>query len=154
MIAHAPVAPVVIPLYHTGMASVVPVNPFTRKILHVVPRVGHTVTARAGAAIRFDDLLEEHVRLHGPLRKLALSGGGGGENTGVLARGAGGDILWRSTREERLLYSRIAIRVEQALLDLEAETRQDLGDDFPGLPEEPAAMLRVGRGEERPGRGC
>lgn len=52
MIAHAPVTPVVIPIFHTGMAQLIPLNPFTRKILHAVPRVGNTVTARAGSAIR------------------------------------------------------------------------------------------------------
>lgn len=52
MIAHAPVTPVVIPLFHTGMAELIPINPFTRKILHAIPNVGNTVTARAGAEIR------------------------------------------------------------------------------------------------------
>lgn len=151
MIAHAPVTPVVIPLFHTGMANVVPINPITRKILHVVPRTGQTVTARAGAAIRFDDLLEEHVRQHGPLRKLASfaedteAGGGDGVRT-VLAGGREGDVIWRSTREERQLYSKIARRVEEALLELEAEARRDLGEDYPGLPPEPSAMLRLRMG--------
>ncbi|CAN0559444.1 unnamed protein product, partial [Ectocarpus sp. 12 AP-2014] len=101
MIAHAPVTPVVIPLFHTGMANLVPINPLTRKILHALPRMGHTVTARAGRAISFDDLLEDHERRHGRLRKLALPP--------------------ESTREERQLYSRIARRVEEALLQLETE---------------------------------
>lgn len=52
MIAHAPVTPVVIPLFHTGMAELIPINPFTRKILHAVPRTGNTVTARVGDEIR------------------------------------------------------------------------------------------------------
>ncbi|CAN0355969.1 unnamed protein product [Pylaiella littoralis] len=157
MIAHSPVTPVVIPLFHTGMGSLIPINPFTRKILHAVPRTGNTVTARAGGAIRFDDLLEDHERRHGPLRKLALpppsaaapgggkgGGGGGGRGVGgavVLEAGREGDVLWKSTREERQLYSRIARRVEDALLQLEAEARRELGDDYPGWPAEPAAML-------------
>lgn len=53
MIAHAPVIPVVIPLFHTGMAELIPINPFTRKILSAVPGMGNTVTARVGSEIRF-----------------------------------------------------------------------------------------------------
>lgn len=52
IIAHAPVTPVVIPLFHTGMAHLIPINPLTRKILHAVPRTGNTVTARTGGVIR------------------------------------------------------------------------------------------------------
>ncbi|CAM9570618.1 unnamed protein product [Ectocarpus sp. 4 AP-2014] len=160
MIAHAPVTPVVIPLFHTGMANLVPINPLTRKILHALPRTGHTVTARAGRAISFDDLLEDHERRHGRLRKLALppkssppptgdSSGGEGPPPGnfssspsvVIPGGGEGDVLWRSTREERQLYSRIARRVEEALLQLEAEARRDLGQSYPGYPAESAALL-------------
>jgi hypothetical protein len=32
LIAHAPVTPVVIPLYHTGMQSVVPLHPISHKV--------------------------------------------------------------------------------------------------------------------------
>lgn len=53
MIAHAPVTPIVIPLFHTGMAELIPINPFTRKILRAVPGMGNTVTARVGAEIRY-----------------------------------------------------------------------------------------------------
>lgn len=158
MIAHAPVTPVVIPFFHTGMANVVPINPFTRKIMHVVPRTGETVTARAGAAIAFDDLLEEYEKSHGPLRKLALpapgdsgglggGGGGGSSAVTVLPTGPEGDAIWRSSREERQLYSKIARRVEEALLELEAEARRDLGQDYPGWPPEPAAMRRLRKEE-------
>ena len=157
MIAHAPVTPVVIPFFHTGMANVVPINPFTRKILHAVPRSGQKVTARAGAAISFDDLLEEHEKLHGRLRKLALpaSGDGGGRGGGggagsavtVLPNGREGDAIWRSSREERQLYSRITRRVEEALLELEAEAKRDLGQDYPGYPPEPAEMLGLRKEE-------
>ena len=302
MIAHAPVTPVVIPLFHTGMAELIPINPFTRKILRAVPGMGNTVTARVGAEIRcgsvvfssclfvfcvlsvksavvvvvgalscvfmcvsacvfqslarlhmcrfrcrfgrflsrgimvyessslcadslllelllldryaacrsvlglvgvktirplcdicrtlknrFDDLLEDHERRHGPLRKLTLPsapspppppptttstssatgadgrersgeeggeaaspssssrGGGGGEAKAAAAIPGGreGDIVWKSTPEERQLYSRIARRVEDALLRLEVEARRDLGDRYPGLPAEAAAMLKA-----------
>lgn len=165
MIAHAPVTPVVIPFFHTGMANVVPINPFTRKIMRMMPRTGETVTARAGAAIAFDDLLEEYEKSHGPLRKLALpapgggggggqggeGGGGGGEGSSavtVLPNGPEADAIWRSSREERQLYSKITRRVEEALLELEAGARRDLGKDYPGWPPESAAMRRL-RKEER-----
>lgn len=158
MIAHAPVTPVVIPLFHTGMADVMPLNPFTRKILHAFPRQGKTVTARAGPAIMFEDLIEEHERRHGPLRKFSvpLEGGDGreGHRAGVstaLRGGKQGDEIWRSTPEERQLYSKITRRVEEALLKLEAEARQDLGADYPQLPPEPAEMLRLAR-EAREGQ--
>lgn len=186
MIAHAPVAPVVIPIYHTGMAELMPLNPYTRKIMNPMPRIGKTVTARAGKAIQFDDLLEEHERRYGPLRKLTpfssseeQQGGGKGDGRGggnipqvgnaattastaaadaagaagaataaELPMGSEGDIIWRSTREERQLYSKIARRVEEALLELEAEARRDLGLKDPGLPKEALAILRLGKGEE------
>ena len=117
MIAHAPVTPVVIPFFHTGMANVVPINPFTRKIMRMMPMIGETVTARAGAAIVFDDLLEEYEKLHGPLRKLALPPPGDGSGLGgrgssavtVLPNGPEGDAIWRSSREERQLYSKITM---------------------------------------------
>lgn len=151
-----------------------PLNPFTRKILNAIPRTGHTVTARAGGAIKFDDLIESHVKLHGPLRKLepvkepaniessssplsfslsvegerAIEEGGEaavGDRGGrvELVKGEEGDKVWRSTAAERQLYSKIARRIEDALLDLEAETRRDLGDAYPGYPQESAAMLRI-----------
>lgn len=161
MIAHAPVTPMVIPFFHTGMANVVPINPFTRKIMRTMPMIGETVTARAGAAIAFDDLLEEYEKLHGPLRKLALpapgngdggrqgGGGGGGSSAAVtvLPNGPDGDAVWRSSREERQLYSRIARRVEEALLELEAGAKRDLGQDYPGWPPGPAAMRRLRKEE-------
>lgn len=151
--------PLVIPIFHTGMANVIPLNPFTRKMIHPIPRTGKTVTARAGAAIHFDDLLEAHVKAHGPLRKLeSIEEGTGGEagddregsNRGgvVIPQGIAGDKVWKSTAEERQLYSSITRRIEEALLELEVEARRDLADDFPGFPEECAAMLRLGRGEE------
>lgn len=59
----------------------------------------------------------------------------------ILEEGREGDVLWKSTCEERQLYSRIARRVEDALLQLELEARRELGDDYPGLPAESAAML-------------
>ncbi|CAM9633722.1 unnamed protein product [Ascophyllum nodosum] len=160
MIAHAPVRPLVIPVFHTGMANVMPLNPLTRKILHTLPRHGNTVTARAGPAISFEDLIEEHERRHGPLRKMVAavgeeSGRGREAEAGRVKTTAGaqtalsgdveGDVVWRSTPEERQLYSKIARRVEDALLKLEAEARQDLGDDYPGWPSESVEMLRLAR---------
>lgn len=173
MIAHAPIPPIVIPIFHTGMSNLMPIDPFTRKILHPVPRSGHTVTARVGPTLQFDDLLEEHERRHGPLRKLAgipgttpdggeggiaerqdnaVGGKDGSCRTGpsvVLARGEEGDIIWRSTSEERQLYSRIARRVEGALLQLEAEARRDLGEAYPNWPDEAAAMMRLAEGQRK-----
>ena len=149
-----------IPVFHTGMANVMPLNPLTRKILHTLPRHGNTVTARAGPAISFEDLIEEHERRHGPLRKMVAavgeeSGRGREAEAGRVKTAAGaqtalsgdveGDVVWRSTPEERQLYSKIARRVEDALLKLEAEARQDLGDDYPGWPSESVEMLRLAR---------
>lgn len=113
------------------------------------------------------------MELHGPLRKLepvkefanndssssssssvstngersieeggaAATRGGGGRVD--LVKGEAGDRMWRSTAAERQLYSKIARRIEDALLDLEAETRRDMGDAYPGFPQESAAMLRI-----------
>lgn len=134
--------------------------------MHAIPRMGHTVTARAGGALNFDDLIQEHVRVHGPLRKLdsmhssssssslTSSGGGNREETIVsVPRGVAGDRVWRSTPEERQLYSKIARRIEKTLLQLEAEARQDLGDRYPGRPDEAVAILRAGRGQGGGGGG-
>lgn len=170
LIAHSAVPPVVIPIFHTGMASVVPIHPLTRKILHTIPRSGHRVTARVGPAVDFQDLIEDHARRHGPLRKLAvppacmgLEGGeegedgegggrkGCGDESVILPAGEVGDEMWKSTPEERALYSKIARRIEDALLELEAAARQDLGEDYPGTPAEPAAILgrqQAGSGEQ------
>lgn len=80
-------------------------------------------------------------------------GEGGGRSAGEKGRivdvpvGDTGDEMWRSTPEERKLYSKIARRIEGALLELEAEARRDLGEDYPGLPAEPAAILRIGQAE-------
>lgn len=148
LIAHSAVPPVVIPIFHTGMAHVVPLHPFTRKILHAIPRTGNKVTARVGRAIEFGDLLEEHVRQHGHLRKLDISPSspqeetdGGGSSEIVIPAGEAGDMIWRSTPEERVLYNKIAWRIEKALLELEADARRDLGDEYPGVPAERAAIV-------------
>lgn len=143
----------------------------TRSSARVVlaPRTNGKRTQNASTE-RFDDLLEGHERRHGPLRKLALPSqqqqsspndvdeeqkleppssvsarregtSATGATSAVIPGGREGDVLWRSTPEERQLYSRIARRVEEALLQLEVEARRDLGEDYPGRPPEPAAMI-------------
>ncbi|CAM9198930.1 unnamed protein product [Choristocarpus tenellus] len=169
LIAHSSSPPTVIPIFHTGMSNVVPLHPSTRKIIHTVPRAGHCITARVGPALVFDDLIEEHVRVHGALHKLSMplegtsercmaeggnrsrsnknSNGGGLVQVGGNCHGGGddfgvniGDVFWKSSAAERRLYGAITSRVELALLNLEHEARLELGSEYPGIPPEVALL--------------
>ena len=68
---------------------------------------------RVGERICFEDLIAEHESLHGPLQKYTAAPNKGNTN----------DIqMWKSTKDEKLLYSRITKRIEDKLLHLERIT--------------------------------
>lgn len=86
VIAHCPTAPVVVPFFHSGMQTVIPMDPASRQLTLLasitvfgrtltLPRLhgGHEVTVRFGAPLRFDDLIGEHERRHGRLVKILPS---------------------------------------------------------------------------------
>lgn len=124
LIAHAPVRPEIIPIFHTGMQNVVPENPITRDVLKALPSTGHQITLRAGPPVLVDDLIAEHERLHGPLPHYTAN---------VDTDDA--RYRWKSTDAERTLYAAITRRLQAALEALEAEARSELGPQYPERPK-------------------
>uniref|UniRef100_A0A7S2NY36 Tafazzin family protein n=1 Tax=Leptocylindrus danicus TaxID=163516 RepID=A0A7S2NY36_9STRA len=112
LIAHSPKEVICVPFYNTGMEGVVPQKE-TGEIVYVYPMGGNHVQIRVGGRIYFEDLIAEHESIHGPLKKY----------TTTPTNGSGNGIhMWKSTEEEKLLYSRITKRIEDQLLDLERIT--------------------------------
>ena len=145
VIAHAPVPPVVIPFFHAGMDTVLPMDPRSRKSVTaqlpllniVVPRLnllgGHDVEVFFGPPVEFEDLIKAHEAKHGPLTKILPSdqqqrrqqrsiNGGEGEE-GEKEEGSF-HSYWDSTPAERELYSAITRRLEAALLELNDKSNQ------------------------------
>ena len=73
LIAHSEHAPIVVPLCIMGSEHMVPQHPVTKTPLTPVPIPGHKVTVQFGAEISFADLIEEHERQFGPIRRLRSS---------------------------------------------------------------------------------
>jgi hypothetical protein len=73
LIAHSEHAPIVVPLCIMGSEHMVPQHPVTKVPLTPVPIPGHKVTVQFGAEISFADLIEEHEREFGPIRRLRSS---------------------------------------------------------------------------------
>lgn len=63
MIAHAPKTPIVIPFFHHGMETIMPVGKTP------LPRPGKTVSVRFGPELYFDDLIDEHEKKYGKIWK-------------------------------------------------------------------------------------
>ena len=87
------------------------------------------VTVRFGEIIRVDDLIEEHEKQHGPLRKYSPSSSMD-KLSKLLAKSnsrahtvpyddleIGKD--WISSSQEKILYNKITARIEEALERLE-----------------------------------
>ena len=109
LIAHSPHRPVVIPIFHTGMEHVTPIDPATRKMKWPFPIPGHHVTVRVGDELNFDDLIEEHENRFGSLWKY----------NAYAADDSPGDVsYWISSAEEMELYHKITRRIENALIKL------------------------------------
>jgi monolysocardiolipin acyltransferase len=117
IIAHAPVAPVVIPFHHIGMEGVVP-QEITGECKDFFPFGGNHARVRVGQQLCFDDIIADHETRHGALRKYS-------SNKKDSDRRSGRSSGWQSSADELLLYSRITLRIEQALLQLESDSKND-----------------------------
>ena len=134
LIAHSPETPVIIPFHHMGMELIMPQNPVTRKTISIVPRMVRAhVTVRFGERICVDDLIEEHVKEHGPLRKYSPSSSWD-KLSKLLARSSSRahsvshDDLelykdWISSPHEKVLYNKITARIEEALERLRVDVQ-------------------------------
>ena len=110
LIAHAPKPPIVIPFYHSGTDAILPPNPKTMKVDNYIPKIGHDVRVRFGDQICFDDLIEEHEKIHGPLWKYKAS---------IDEENNNDKEAWRTSKAEDLeLYSNITRRIEAHLTHL------------------------------------
>ena len=116
VLAHSPVPVVVLPFHHVGMDGVVPQYE-TGELKTKVPLGGNAVTVRFGAAIHLADLIDDHERRHGTLHKYSA------------VKNEESDKLWPSTDAEKRLYCRIARRIEDKLVALEKEAKEDKSED-------------------------
>ena len=93
---------------------------------------GHNVRVVFGPALDFSDLIEAHEKEHGPLTKVFPSEAQ--QLQDLAKRGIiGPDEVegnvsfhkyWDSSKAERELYSKITLRIEEALLALNKEARR------------------------------
>ena len=111
-----------------------PQNPVTRKTISIVPRMVRAhVTVRFGERICVDDLIEEHVKEHGPLRKYSPSSSWDKlskllARSGSRAHSVSHDDLelykdWISSPHEKVLYNKITARIEEALERLRVDVQ-------------------------------
>lgn len=121
LVAHAPQRPLIIPFVSVGMHQLLPCDPVSGELkpLRVENLMGKRVVARVGAPIAFDDLVDAHVRTHGPLWKYGTS---------PQSEEGSWREHWQSSPEERKLYSAITARIEGALRRLEAEAQQQYAE--------------------------
>jgi len=150
LIAHAPSTPTVIPFFHTGMDGVTPLDPETKKLLLPLPVPGARVKVRFGPAIDFSDLVEAHEKQYGPLWKytsshlldeprVAINSGGDSSSSSSSkssSDGGGGSVVkagsgssfhahWDSSESDLLLYHKITLRIEEAMLDLNRQANNE-----------------------------
>jgi monolysocardiolipin acyltransferase len=137
MIAHSPVAPVVIPFHHMGMDDIIPQNPFTRKTLPRPPNMfGNTLRIKFGPKVDVSDLIEAHEAKYGKLWKYSpsysqdkyqymIQNKGGNhvsdceKSEASMKDAIKGNFdfhkIWDSSEEELLLYHLITRRIESAI---------------------------------------
>lgn len=134
LIAHAPIPPVVIPFAHVGMEQLLPQDVNTGQTkLHIRSIFGTNsqknddklhVKICFGTEIKFDDLIIEHENKYGKLWKYHDHD----DNVEVavqqqqklqkLQRSSDEVAIpsnWKSSKEERILYSKITNRIERQL---------------------------------------
>lgn len=120
MIAHAPTPPVVVPFCHMGMEKVMPQDPATRKTITPVPIPGrHDVTVLFGPEIAFDDLIMDHERNHGEIRKCRPNCNDDGFPIEDF------QLHWGSSDAEKVLYHKITLRIEEHTSRLLVDLQQD-----------------------------
>jgi len=121
IVADAPAAPTIVPVYHTGLADVQPLNMVTEKLASWVPRAGNRITIAVGAPFTVDDLLARHreqLRELAAAREAAAAGGAGGAEGGSgaarEAAAAAAAAAATTTANERSGSSRAAALAELA----------------------------------------
>jgi monolysocardiolipin acyltransferase len=110
LIAHAPVPPIVICFYHSGMEHLMPQVEYPRKLLVKFPQSGHDVKVKFGTQMQFDDLIREHESLYGPLWKYRVKNDDDNDDDFHSE--------WDSKPTDYILYHKITARIEQELLEL------------------------------------
>lgn len=127
--------PVIIAYYHIGMEKLVPQkqDPDDNASLYPWWRLsfGNKIRVAFTEEISVDDLIEEYERKHGPRRVLKMMVTTTGESRKREKEDVEGVELMEgwfgSTAEERELYSKVARRVEERLLELEEMFRREYG---------------------------
>jgi len=144
LIAHAPVTPVVVPFFHKGIEDMLGQDPATRVLYKPWYRANpnkNGLFVVFGEPLDFSDLIEEHEKKYGKLRKFstsskadsmryALSEGQTaalpsdaaqrkGWKDGKLVLNEAGEVdfhaYWDSTAQEQVLYHKITQRIEGML---------------------------------------
>lgn len=128
LIAHAPVTPEVVPFYFKGTETIYPQDE-NKVVKNKLPIPGHKVNIRFGAEIRFDDLLAEHEKIHGPLWKYKSSLKQ--ESTYGTEKENEFHAYWDSRPEDLILYAKITSRIEEALTKLNDEHLLEHGPSVP-----------------------
>jgi hypothetical protein len=92
------------------MEELMPQDEVTRKTLTPVPIPGrHHVTVRFGDEIYFDDLIDDHEKRHGPIRRIPYQ---------VSEHDVDDDdfhAYWDSSPAECELFAKMALRIENRL---------------------------------------
>jgi monolysocardiolipin acyltransferase len=144
LIAHAPITPRVIPFAHCGMERLLPQDEISGKtylrtdfVKSLLPSFllgnsndddgsssgdgkGLQIRIQFGHEINFDDLIQEHETKHGKLWKYR-----GKEPTTAASMARQVPENWVSSKEERILYSKIVKRIEMHLEVLTKEVCAD-----------------------------
>lgn len=110
VVAHCPKKILVVPFHHLAMEGINPQKEDGELRTHV-PQGGNDVNLRVGKLVEFEDLIEEHEKKHGKLWKYNVEPVEGER--------------WRSSEEEKVLYTKITMRVEEAIKGLEEESVRD-----------------------------
>ena len=134
LIAHSAIAPIVIPFYHYGMVGVLPQHNEWRKredgstffhnnVVQWKPHWGNKVKVWIGDPVNYQDLIIEYEKTHGPLRKVSPEPTLTQEDFDRRIQD------WKSSEQEKDLYSKITKRVEGALVEVETRAKEHLASN-------------------------
>lgn len=121
LIAHAPEEVSVIPYYFSGMEAVIPLEPVTRAIISVIPVPNHKVIVRFGEEVNFNDLIADHEKKYGKLRKYRCSSSSKIDHDDMVD-----ERSWVSCESDKILYHMITNRIEEALERLRKEAYENV----------------------------
>lgn len=110
-------SPIVIPFYHLGLEDTLPQDPTTKELIPPYPRWGHRTSLVMGKEIKFDDLIEEHEQKYGKLWKYS-----GSETSSDYHEIRS---KWTSSEEDKILYSKICLRIENEIQSLRKEAMEE-----------------------------